>query len=138
MGLTCYSRVAPAQAQAQAQARGVRVRARALPDAYEPRVLPRYFETYIETICEYEPLQRACVENMVIPEAARQHEIVDRYEEMVRAFPMEDAPSLRYTTMKVLVQGDERVLEKLTALLRFYAQSVAMLTDAVQEISSHP
>lgn len=112
------------------------VRTRAACDFYDgtSRILPRYFESYIETICEHRPDKRACVENMVVPEEDRQQEILKRYDEMVHAFPMEDAPSLRYTVMEVLVRGDEELLDKLTTLLGFYTQSVVMLTDAIREI----
>jgi hypothetical protein len=106
-----------------------------IQDPETSKILPRYFEIYTETICSYEHKPRACIDTMIIPDMEKQHEIVRDFTRLVNTYPMDDIPSVKYSLLKLIIQGDEETLTKLLSLLNTYAVSIMMISEIVRDIS---
>lgn len=101
---------------------------------HNPRILPSYFETYTETVCEYEQDKRACMENMVAPDVKRQEEMVELYQTILHTYPIENAASLRYTIWKIIETGDPEPLSRAIDLLNQYVMALAMVNDMIEHV----
>lgn len=106
------------------------------------RIMPHYFKLYTDTICEYEQKhhinKRECLENMVLPSIEKQQEIAREFDMLIKTYPIDDAPSLRYTIFQLILQGEDEALTRIMELLNNYAISIAMLSEMVHNLNMLP
>ena len=112
-------------------------RLRSLPPACDlptETILPRYFEIYTEVICEHESNKQECLRNMNIPDMEKQQEIARSFDLLIRTYPIQDDPSVKYTILRLMIEGQDDALARLISLLNTYAMSIVMISEMVRNL----